>query len=210
MRDEIDLQPSWQIVIMPTTGKRIRQSIHGHASEEGAMLNRLLILSFIASPSVDGSGCGGRFAQRLCRNGQHLWLLALVSIAGPIGERASADIFGSGANSFEIEFVTIGQPGNPPDGGPDAAGAVPYEFRMGKYEISEQMIDKVNALTGSRLSNSRRGPNKPATRITWYDAARFVNWLNTSTGNVPAYKFDDTGGFQFWEPTDPGYDSANL
>ena len=37
-----------------------------------------------------------------------------------------ADTFGSGANSFDIEFVTIGNPGNPPDANPNPAGAVPY------------------------------------------------------------------------------------
>src|SRR5690349_13624949 len=50
-----------------------------------------------------------------------------------------ADVFGSGANSFQIDFVTIGSPGNPPDANPNPAGAVPYEYRIGKYEISEQM-----------------------------------------------------------------------
>jgi hypothetical protein len=30
------------------------------------------------------------------------------------GVPAAADIFGSGPNRFEMEFVSIGQPGNPP------------------------------------------------------------------------------------------------
>ena len=48
-----------------------------------------------------------------------------------------ADTFGSGANQFQIEFVTIGNPGNPADttGDPNPAGSVPYEYRIGKYEI---------------------------------------------------------------------------
>jgi sulfatase modifying factor 1 len=37
-----------------------------------------------------------------------------------------------------------------------------------------------------------------------------VNWLNTSTGSVPAYKFDSGGSFQLWQPLDPGYDASNL
>ena len=38
---------------------------------------------------------------------------------------AFADVFGSGTNEFEIEFVTIGNPGNPPDltGNPRPAGS---------------------------------------------------------------------------------------
>src|SRR5262249_20108488 len=50
----------------------------------------------------------------------------------------------------------------------------------------------------------------PATSVTWYETAKFVNWLNTSTGSVPAYKFDASGNFQLWTPSDAGYDSTNL
>jgi hypothetical protein len=55
-------------------------------------------------------------------------------------DRCWADFFGSGGNSFEVEFVTIGQPGNPPDANPNPAGAVAYKYRIGKYEISDQML----------------------------------------------------------------------
>jgi sulfatase modifying factor 1 len=121
-----------------------------------------------------------------------------------------ADTFGSGANSFAIDFVTIGNPGNPPDANPNPAGAVPYSYRIGKYEISEQMIDKANALGGLSITKDTRGPDYPATSMTWYEVANFVNWLNTSTGNTPAYKFDGSGNFQLWTPSDAGYDPNNL
>jgi hypothetical protein len=92
---------------------------------------------------------------------------------------------------------------------------VPYPYRIGKFEISEQMIDKANAesaIAGNPLSitHDERGPNVAATSISWFEAARFVNWLNTSTGSTPAYKFNDAGSFQLWEPTDPGYNPSNL
>ncbi len=87
--------------------------------------------------------------------------------------------------------------------------------RMGKYEISEAMIDAANAIAADAgkplgISHSARGPNKPATQVSWFEAAQFVNWLNTSKGSTPAYKFNDQGVFQLWEPTDDGYDSENL
>ena len=87
---------------------------------------------------------------------------------------------------------------------------------MAKYEISEEVIAKANALSdasGDPLGlhvDIERGPQKPATGLSWFDAAKFVNWLNTSTGNTPAYKFDSQGDFQLWQPSDPGYDPANL
>lgn len=123
---------------------------------------------------------------------------------------ASADSFGSGGNSFAIDFVTVGSPGNPPDANPNPAGAVPYTYRNGKYEVSEQMIDKANALGALGITKDARGPDFPATSVTWFEAARFVNWLNTSSGASPAYKFDGMGNFQLWAPADPGYDASNL
>jgi sulfatase modifying factor 1 len=133
-------------------------------------------------------------------------MLAMVTIAS----QANADTFGTGVNSFTIDFVTIGNPGNPPDANPNPAGAVPYSFRIGKYEISEQMIDKANALGGLGITKDSRGADFPATSVTWYEAAQFVNWLNVSTNHTPAYKFDSGGTFQLWLPTDPGYDATNL
>jgi hypothetical protein len=125
------------------------------------------------------------------------------------GSHVQADTFGSGANSFEIEFVPIRNAGNPPDANPNPAGAVPYKYRIGKYEISEQMVDKANALGGLGITKDTRGPDMPATSVTWYEAAQFVNWLNTSKAFAPAYKFVGSD-FQLWEPSDPGYDATNL
>jgi hypothetical protein len=129
-----------------------------------------------------------------------------------------ADQFGSGANSFEIEFVSIGNPGNPADttGNPNPAGSVPYAYRIGKYEISRDVIQKASAEGSLGLTLvdmtlfGGNGLNRPATGVTWLEAARFVNWLNTSTGSTPAYKFDAGGNFQLWAPSDPGYDASNL
>jgi hypothetical protein len=142
-------------------------------------------------------------------------LFALLALLA--ADLCRADTFGSGANSFEIEFVTIGQPGNPADttGIPNPAGAVPYAYRMGKYEISEHAVHKANALSAEAgmplgITLDGRGPNKPATSLSWFEAATFVNWLNTSTGSAPAYKFDGLGAFQLWQPGDPGYDPNNL
>jgi len=148
------------------------------------------------------------------------WLVFLgVIVVGVIAPAAYADVFGSGENAFEIEFVTIGDPGNAPDDPPNPAGAVDYVYRVGKYEVPEDAVLKANAASAVAgeplgITLDERGPDKPATSITWFEAARFVNWLNTSTGRAPAYKFDDgpggSGKFQLWEPSDPGYNANNL
>ena len=143
-----------------------------------------------------------------------VFLLGFVGMI--VSATASADTFGSADNVFEIEFVTIGDPGNVADttGDPNPAGAVAYEYRMGKYEISEAMIDAANAISADAgdplgITHDGRGPNKPATRVSWFEAAEFVNWLNTSKGATPAYKFDDQGDFQLWEAGDNGFNPDN-
>lgn len=123
----------------------------------------------------------------------------------------TADTFGSGSNTFDIEFVTIGSPGNAADttGSPNPAGSVAYEYRIGKFEISEEMIDKANTLDALGITHDNRGANKPASSISWFEAAKFVNWLNTSEGHSPAYKFNGST-FELWQFGDAGYDPNNL
>lgn len=131
---------------------------------------------------------------------------------------AQADVFGSGANRFEIPFVTIGDAGNPADdtGNPNPAGSVDYVYHIGRYEVPEEAITKAIAQSeedGEPLGINtpyERGPGRPATGLTWLEIAKFVNWLNVEKGASPAYKIDDNGEFQLWEPADPGYDPGNL
>ena len=127
-----------------------------------------------------------------------------------------ADTFGSGANSFQIDFVTIGNPGNPGD---PRRGSVPVTFRIGKYEISEDVVAIANTLGVLNISSDSRGPNKPATSISWNEAARFVNWLNVSSGYAAAYKFatqpgepgyDANANIELWQPADAGYNPSNV
>ena len=89
------------------------------------------------------------------------------------------------------------------------AGSVAETYRIGQFEISEDMINKVNADAGLGLTHDNLGANKPATSISWLEAAQFVNWLNTDSGSTPAYKFNG-GSFELWQPGDAGYDPNNL
>ena len=125
--------------------------------------------------------------------------------------------FGSGDNAFTMDFVTIGNPNNAADttGSPNPAGSVAYTYNLGKYEVSRDMITKANAVGSLGITMSDmtsyggNGVNRPATGITWYEAARYVNWLNTSTGGTAAYKFSGST-FQLWSSTDAGYNANNL
>jgi formylglycine-generating enzyme required for sulfatase activity len=142
--------------------------------------------------------------------------LALFAFAILYAPSAQADTFGSGANQFDIEFVPIGNPDNPDDttGDPNPAGKVEYDYRMGKFEISRDMITKANNEGGLGITMEDLTPfggnraDRPATGVSWNEAAQFVNWLNTSTGHTPAYKFNG-GTFQLWQSRDAGYDPIN-
>lgn len=149
-----------------------------------------------------------------------LLLLGCALGAGLLPAAARGDVFGSGLTEFTVEFVDIGNPNNVADitGSPNPAGSVSYVYRIGKYEISEEMIDKANTAGGLGITADLRGPAKPATGVSWNEAARFVNWLNVSSGYAPAYKFalqpGDAGynansSIELWNAGDIGYNPAN-
>ena len=94
-------------------------------------------------------------------------------------------MFGSGTNTFSINFVNVGNAGNAAD--TTGYGAVAYSYRISTYEIPQDVITKA---TASGMANVISGPwtsNQPAANINWYEAAAFANWLNTSTGKQAAY-----------------------
>lgn len=151
---------------------------------------------------------------RFSLDGTKTAALALLACLATLPSHA--DFFGTGDNRFEIPFVTIGSPGNAADttGAPNPAGRVDYTYRIGQFEVPEEAIRKANAqseLDGTPLGLTldERGPQKPATGLSWFEAARFVNWLNEDTGHTPAYKFDSSGDFQLWTIADPGFNPAN-
>jgi formylglycine-generating enzyme required for sulfatase activity len=117
-----------------------------------------------------------------------------------------------------MDFVTIGNPGNAADttGRNPPAGSVGYTYNLAKYEVSRDQIDKANSAGSLGITMADMSPFggngvlKPATGVSWYEAAKFVNWLNTSTGNTAAYKFDGNGTFQLWSSIDRGYDANNM
>lgn len=122
-------------------------------------------------------------------------LVAVLSaaLALPLPSPAQADTFGTGADTFVIDFVDIGNAGNAAD--TTGYGGVPYEYRIGKYEISQNAINKA---TANGMANVTAGPwaaLQPAATISWYEAAAFVNWLNTSSGHQAAYNLNFSGSW---------------
>ena len=110
---------------------------------------------------------------------------------------AHADVFGSGANTLTLEFVTIGNAGNADDRGAGGGsysspyGGVSYGYRMGTYEISQDAITKATANGLASVTAGAWAGSKPAADMMWYEAAAFVNWLNDQrTPGLKAYQLD--------------------
>jgi sulfatase modifying factor 1 len=146
---------------------------------------------------------------------------AVATVASMVAPNYAGIVtFGSGTNTFNLEFVTIGNAGNTADEDTNArplnAGSVGYTYAIGKFEVSEGMIANYNSnfgtANGLAINTTSRGTNRPATNVSWNEAARFVNWLNTSTGNHVAYKFTTSGvndNIVLWTSEDAGYNASN-
>lgn len=117
----------------------------------------------------------------------------------------STGLLGSAANAVEIDWVGVGNVGNAPDTRYNgmAIGAVPYYYAIGAFEVTNsQYMEFLNAVAavdtyGLYDANMRRGAiqrtsnngsysywlssiewaQRPMTHISWFDAARFCNWL---------------------------------
>ena len=109
---------------------------------------------------------------------------------------ARADSFGSGGDAFTIDFVNIGNAGNANDAGAGGGsysssyGGVSYGYRMGTYEIAQDAITKATASGVLNLGGGAWSATQSAASMTWFQAAAFVNYLNTSTGRPAAYQLD--------------------
>lgn len=96
-----------------------------------------------------------------------------------------ADTFGSGTNAFTLAFELVGDAGNAADSG--GYGAVVYDFRISTHEVSEDVLQRaVNSGLAGVTAGAWTG-EQPAAFVDWFEAAAFVNFLNTDRGFTPAY-----------------------
>ncbi len=107
-----------------------------------------------------------------------------------------ADTFGSGGNTFSMNFVPIGNAGNANDtvtavdGSGKFFGGVPYAYKMAVMDVSQTMLTLATANGVPNLGGGAWTGDKPAANVNWYQAADFVNFLNTSTGHAAAYSLN--------------------
>ena len=124
---------------------------------------------------------------------------ALVVIGGWIVGRevGRADEFGSGVNRFTMEFVSIGNVGNGDD--VTGYGGVSYGYRMGVTEVAQEVVTNAVNLGATRVGGGSWSAGQPAANVSWFEAARLVNWLNVDRGHAPAYLFNSVNGqMELW------------
>ncbi|HPS56426.1 MAG TPA: SUMF1/EgtB/PvdO family nonheme iron enzyme, partial [Sedimentisphaerales bacterium] len=146
-------------------------------------------------------------------------VVCLVVVVLTLAASVQADTFGTGVNQFTIDFVPISGSSNPTSG----YGIVNNDYRMGTFEITNNQWTKFVNSYGMPIGDPSdaydheskfTGVNVPTDCVSWYEAAQFVNWLNTSTGHQAAYKFTGTQGtanytMTTWVSTDTGYNVSN-
>lgn len=150
------------------------------------------------------------------------------------------------AQALTIDTVTVGDIGNPNDS--TGFGGVSYSYAIGKYEVTlTQYTEFLNAVAATdtySLYNTSMGTDlniagisqtgssgsysyavigdgaRPVTYVSWFDAARFTNWLHngqpiglqvagtteqgayTLDGAVSGTGFAKNGLAQYWIPSE--------
>jgi hypothetical protein len=93
---------------------------------------------------------------------------------------------------IELDFAAIGNAGNSAD--TTGYGAVSHNYRIGTKEITANQWQTIDTAAGIGGSGYWSG-NQPAASISWYDAARFCNYLTSGNKYSGAYNFDQSGNF---------------
>jgi len=83
-------------------------------------------------------------------------------------------------------------------------GGVPYEYRIGKYEVMIAEWEKSGLGDGDEAEwKEAVGPAAPVVNVTLHEAAQFANWMTKKYGGGnPYYKVDESGKMSI--PTEDG------
>jgi hypothetical protein len=104
---------------------------------------------------------------------------------------------------INIDFVNIGHAGNASDtrvmttDGTTGYGAVGYNYRIGKYEVTNTQWNTFIAAAGAPTGNNGgysyssqfTGAQQPTNCVSWYEAAQFCNYLTSGDKSKGAYQF---------------------
>jgi sulfatase modifying factor 1 len=121
-----------------------------------------------------------------------VFLLAAVNFA-------SADLI----RGINIDFVTIDHAGNAADtqvmsDGTTGYGTVGYDYRIGKYEVTNAQWNTFTGAAGAPTGNPSDAYNEsaywtsaqqPTNKVSWYETLQFCNYLTSGDKSKGAYLF---------------------
>ncbi|MBM4104560.1 MAG: hypothetical protein FJ263_11060, partial [Planctomycetes bacterium] len=133
-------------------------------------------------------------------------LVVSITVFAFMSSLVSAELIRGGIN---MEFVTIGNAGNAGDtrteldpwgrpmANPYGCGAVAYNYRIGKYEVTNAQWNAFTAAAGAPTGTDGgysynaywAAAQQPTNRVSWYEAAQFCNYLTTGDKSKGAYQF---------------------
>jgi formylglycine-generating enzyme required for sulfatase activity len=104
---------------------------------------------------------------------------------------------------ISMDFVTIGHAGNAGDtraeANPYGCGAVDYNYRIGKYEVTNAQWNAFTAAAGAPTGNPGNaydysagvftGVQQPTNCVSWYETLQFCNYLTGGDKSKGAYQF---------------------
>jgi formylglycine-generating enzyme required for sulfatase activity len=102
---------------------------------------------------------------------------------------------------ISMDFVAIGNAGNPADtraqANPYGCGAVGYNYRIGKYEVTNAQWNAFAAIAGAPTGNAGAynfssrftGAQQPTNDISWLEAIQFCNYLTSGNKSKGVYLF---------------------
>ena len=131
-------------------------------------------------------------------------MMLIVGVLLSVANIASAIV----VQDIDIDFVTIGNAGNPGDtraeANPYGSGAVGYNYSIGKYEVTNAQWDTFVTAAGAPTGNPSdaydesaywTGTDVPTNKVSWYEALQFCNYLTSGDKYSGAYNFDQSGNF---------------
>ena len=110
---------------------------------------------------------------------------------------AQGDTITHGSTTINMDFVTVGNPGNAADttvmnGGTSGYGSVGYTYRIGAYDVTAAQWAAVIAADPNVGTAGYWSGSQPVAGVSWNEAAMFCNWL--TTGNADSGYYTIVGG----------------
>ncbi len=112
-------------------------------------------------------------------------LSVVVTLLLVFGTAAKADVIVHGGTTINMDFVSVGNAGNTADD--TGYGAVGYNYRIGKFEVTAADWAAVRAADPNVGDAGNWSGSQPTGGTSWYEAARFCNWLTTGNANSGVY-----------------------